>query len=87
MKITEAKAGMKVAVFGMTAIDTMFTGAVDGDSGTVLAGMGEPIPSHPDLRDDIVGNPSGDVLVLLDKNGEIAILDEDQSVVLLEGGK
>lgn len=87
MKITEAKAGMKVAVFGITVIDAMFTGAKDGDSGTVVAGIGETIPSHPDLRDDVAGNTSDDVLIELDKNGEILILDDTQTVVLLEGGK
>lgn len=86
MKITEAKAGMKVAAFGLNFADLMFAGAVDGDSGTVIAGIGEPLTAHPKLKEEAIGETSEYVYISLDKNGQLLVVDETQSLELLEGG-
>ncbi len=86
MKMTEVKTGMKVAAFGIAPADTFFTGAENGDSGTVLVAIGEPLPRHENLKPESEGKISEYVYVILDKNGELLVLDETQSVVVLEGG-
>jgi hypothetical protein len=80
MAYQELKAGDVVIMTEVSPADEFMVGLRVGDRVTVLAGVGEVIPSHDILSDNVIGSTNDDdVAIGVTDRGTPALLGDDNS--------